>query len=204
MIAAISLAGCSSGSASSSAAPASASASASPAAQGATSTPTNAAENPLPSWAGALGAYTSVSLPQADLPGHSSPGQAVEGEFAELKAKNLIGVCSYMDPRTLATCKAQASQVPASDYSKMPYATNPAIGYSVIDGSEALVGTTGTFCTPTQTPECFTNTNPAAIFSAGTKTFSQLWNETVNGKSATTYSLTPADFVNGKWYVYGS
>jgi hypothetical protein len=145
-----------------------------------------------------------VYSPQPEQPGHSWPGQAVEGDLTELKAKNLAATCTYMDPRTLATCTSKASQVPASSYGELPYATNTAIGYTVIDGAEALVGTTGTYCTPGQTPECFTNTSPAAIFSAGGKTFSQLWSEATSGGSATIYALTPADLVNGKWYVYAT
>ena len=142
--------------------------------------------------------------PRSELPGHGVPGQAIAGELAEIKAKNLVGACSYMDPRTLTTCKSQASQVPANEDDELPYFTNGAIGYTVEEGSEALVGTTGTFCSPTATPECFTNTKPAAIFSAGDKTFSQLWSEAVNSTSDNTYTLAPAVLINGEWYVYGS
>ena len=106
-------------------------------------------------------------LPQPESPGYGWPGQAVAGDLAELKAKNLLGTCSYMDPRTLATCKSQASQVPAGDSSELPYFTNAAIGYSAIDGAEALVGWTGTFCRPGQTPECLTNSNVQSALERG-------------------------------------
>lgn len=124
--------------------------------------------------------------------------------LAEIKAKNMADACQYMDPRTLTTCQSQASQIPASEDGELPYFSNGAIGYTVEDGSKALVGTTGTFCSPTATPECFTNTQPAAIFSAGGKTFSELWSEAVSNTSANTYTLTPAILIFGEWYVYAS
>jgi len=194
---AIAVSGCSSSSASSSAA----AGSASPAAAGTAGAPSSDPSAAPPSWATALGAGVEVYPPQPELPGYSEPGQAVEGELAELKAKNLAGACAYMDPRTVGTCKSEAAQVPASD---LPYATKVTLGYTVIDGSEALVGTTGTFCSPGQTPECFTNTNPAAIFSAGGKAFSKLWSEATSNQAPSTYSLAPAVLLNGKWYIYGS
>ncbi|HUN32187.1 MAG TPA: hypothetical protein VMU95_09200 [Trebonia sp.] len=194
----ISVAGCSSGGASSSAATAG---SASPTAARPAATTSGSPGIAPPSWATALGAGATVYPPQPELAGHSEPGQAIEGELTELKAKDLVGMCSYMDPRTASTCKSEAGQVPVSD---LPYATNAALGYTVVDGSQALVGSTGTFCTPGSTPECFTNTNPAAIFSAGDKTFSKLWSEATADQSANTYSLAPVVLINGKWYVYGS
>ena len=40
--------------------------------------------------------------------------------------------------------------------------------------------------------------------SAGDKTFSQLWSESVANNSTNTYSLAPLVLVNGSWYVEGS
>lgn len=157
-----------------------------------------------PSWAKALGAGVTVDPPQAESPGHSQPGQAIMGELADIKAKNLVAACSYLDPKTLATCKSQAGQIPASDDSQLPYYSNAALGYIAVDGTKALAGTTGTFCSPNATPKCFTNSKPAAIFSAGNKTFSQLWSESVANNSTNTYSLAPLVLVNGSWYVEGS
>jgi hypothetical protein len=157
-----------------------------------------------PSWAKALGAGATVYPPQSEVPGHSQPGQAIMGELAALKAKNLAGACAYMDPQALATCKSEASQVPPSMDSQLPYFTNAALGYVVVDGAKALVGTTGTFCSPGNTPKCFTNTKPAAIFSAGDKSFSQLWSDAVGDNSTNTYTLAPVVLVSGRWYVDGS
>jgi hypothetical protein len=109
-----------------------------------------------------------------------------------------------MDPKTQTACKSEAGQLPAGADSELPYFSNAAIGYVVVDGSKALAGTTGTFCSPQATPKCFTNSKPAAIFSAGGKTFSQLWSEAVANNTVNAYSLAPLVLVNGSWYVDNS
>jgi len=182
------------------AATASAPISTSPAPQASTGTASGTAGNAdtgTPAWQAALGTGVVVYPPQTELPGRAEPGEAIEGDLTEIKAKDPVGECAYIDPR-MSTCKSRASQVPASE---MPYFTKAALGYVAVDGAEALVGTTGTFCGPVATHTCFTNKDPAAIFSAGDKTFGQLWTETVN-RSGNAYALTPAVFVNGGWYVY--
>ena len=145
-----------------------------------------------------------VYAPQSESPGHGAPGQPVEGLLAAVKAKDYVGECAYTDPTWQATCKSAMNQIQAAPGNELPYSKNAAIGYTVVYGDRALVGTTGTFCDPTQTPACFTNTNPAAIFSAAHKTFSQLWNEAISGNTANAYSLAPVSLLNGKWYIYES
>ena len=108
-------------------------------------------------------------------------------------------LCDYQEPSAQAQCKAGIGQVPAS---QLPYASNTAIGWVVTQGTKALVGTTGKYCTPGQKPECFTNTNPAALFTSG-KTFSQLWSAAAKAP-ANAYSLAPCVQVGGKWYIYSS
>ena len=67
----------------------------------------------------------------------------------------------------------------------------------------ALVGATGTFCVPNANPECYTNSDPAAIFSTQ-KSFSSLWTATNSSSSSSqnAYSLVPCVEVSGPWYVY--
>jgi len=79
------------------------------------------------------------------------------------------------------------------------FVTNFALGYVVIDGNRAAVGMTGNFCTPGHSPECFTNDDPAAVFSSA-KSFSALWSNAVTPSSE--YSLNPCIEVGGKWYIY--
>jgi hypothetical protein len=138
-----------------------------------------------------------VTAPQSVAPGHGSPGAAVAGEIAALDAKNFAGACEYLDPTAVAQCKSETSQVAAKE---LPYAKNAAIGYVAIDGNKALVGTTGKYCSPADSPECFTNTDPAAIFSSG-KSFSQQWSAANASSPSNAYSLAPCIEINGKWYI---
>jgi hypothetical protein len=200
MAAACALAACSSGPSSSAASNPASSATASQPAAPETATPTGTAS---PSWLAALGYGTVAYPPRSERPGHGDPGQAVLGLLDEAKAKDLVGECAYMDPTELSTCKSQATQAQASMANEWPYFSNIGLGYTVVFGNQALVGTTGTFCQPTDTPKCYTNTDPAAILSAADKTFSQLWDVATSDDANATYSLAPAVMVDGKWYVYG-
>jgi hypothetical protein len=94
------------------------------------------------------------------------------------------------------------AQLPAS---AAPTVKNFVLGYVAVDGTEALVGSTGTFCTPNQTPTCVSNDDPAAIFSEA-KPFSDLWTESVAAGESTTnsYSLIPCIEVDGAWYIYNT
>ncbi len=92
--------------------------------------------------------------------------------------------------------------LPASD---APTVGNFVLGYVAVAGDEALVGSTGTFCTPHQTPACVSNDDPAAIFSEA-KSFTELWAESVAAAESTTnsYSLIPCVKVDGAWYIYNT
>lgn len=182
----VALAGCGSGTPSSSPATTTSS--------GATST--SATVSALPSWASALGAGVTVVAPRSASPGHGSPGSVVAGLVASLASKHLKNQCAYVPPDDQAPCRSQVSQVPAS---QMPYATNFALGYVVISGDKAVVGMTGKFCTPGKSPECFTNDDPAAIFSTA-KSFAALWANAI--KPSKIYSLNPCIEIGGKWYMY--
>ena len=83
-----------------------------------------------------------------------------------------------------------------------PTIKNAAIGYAAIDGDEALVGTTGTFCAHPQNPRCYSNSNPAAILSDG-KPFGTLWSDQVKGGASNdVYQLAGCVKVGGRWYLY--
>jgi hypothetical protein len=166
--------------------------------------PSSAASSPAtssaqPSWAAALGSGVTVVAPQSVAPGHGSPGAAVTGTMAALETKQAAAFCGYDVPSGQAQCKSTLSQIPSKD---LPYATNFALGYVAIDGKKAVVGMTGKYCTPGQSPECFTNNDPAAVFSAE-HSFSALWSNALKN-SPTSYSLTPCTEIDGKWYIYSS
>ena len=135
-------------------------------------------------------------------PGNESPGATVQGEPSALDSKTPVTLCNYELPSVQAQCKTGVSQESAS---QLPTATDPAIGWVAIDGTKALIATTGKYCTPNQgqTPGCFTNTDPTAGFTSS-KTFAQLWSDTVANTSSSTYSLAPCEEISGSWYVYAA
>jgi hypothetical protein len=166
-----------------------------------TAAPSSAAtsSSPGPSWATALGPGVTVVPPQAVAPGQGSPGAVTAAELSALNTKKATSYCKYGLPTQAATCVSQLRQMPASQF---PFTRNAAISYVAVQGGKAVVGITGTFCAPGQTPECFTNTDPAAVFST-VHSFSGLWKNAMSGTS-TSYSLTPCEKIGGKWYIYSS
>ncbi len=159
---------------------------------GTSSSPTAPA---LPAWAEALGAGVVVTAPAAAVPGYDSPGAAVQGEERATRAQ----ACAYFPPSDQASCRALVAEAPADP--SPGTVQNFALGYVAVDGNEALVGTTGSYCAPDMTPVCSSNNDPAAIFSQA-KPFRELWAESVAADRSTTnsYSLSPCVKVGGKWY----
>lgn len=159
---------------------------------------TQASAAAQPSWAAGLGSGVTVTGPATVAAGNDSPDAAVQGVLAAVNAKNYPGECAFLLPSAQSSCASGASELSPTD---APSVKTAAIGYVAIKGSQALVGTTGTYCTPGETPACFTNNDPAAIFSGG-KSFSTLWTEANNSSSdQNVYTLAPCVEVNGKWYV---
>ena len=125
----------------------------------------------------------------------------MQGEIDALNAGNEAGTCPYFQPSEQSQCQAELGTAPAGSG---PTFQNFALGYVVIDGSQALVGATGTYCAPNGMPRCTTNTDPAAIFSTA-KPFTTLWSESLTADNASTsnsYSLAPCTEVGGRWYDY--
>jgi hypothetical protein len=152
-----------------------------------------------PSWATALGPGVTVVPPQAVAPGQDSPGAVTAAALSALSTKKATSFCKYGLPTQVATCVSGLSQMRADQF---PFSRNAAIGYVAIQGDKAVVGMTGTFCTPGQKPECFTNTDPAAVFST-VHSFSGLWKNAMSSNSRS-YTLTPCEKVGEKWYIYSS
>jgi hypothetical protein len=150
-----------------------------------------------PSWAAKLGSGVTVTGPAKVSAGNGSPGAAVEGLISTVNAKQYKTECGYLQPSQQGNCTAEAAGLSTTN---APYSSNTGIGYVAIQGDEALVGTTGTYCSPGQKPECYTNSDPAAIFSSG-KSFSSLWNDANGTATGNVYSLAPCIQVNGKWYI---
>jgi hypothetical protein len=195
-VALLALAGCSSNS------------SGSAAAGNLTATVPSAAPSPsasAPSWASALGAGVTVVAPGSAAPGNDSPGGVMMGIIDAYDSKKFADMCAYMPPTGQSACKGAFSQGAAQALSaNAPYARNPADGYVVIEGTKALVGSTGEYCDPSQSPKCFTNSDPAAIFTSG-KSFASLWKTAVAQANASNspnvYTLLPCVEIGGKWYA---
>jgi hypothetical protein len=153
-----------------------------------------------PAWASALGSGVTVDAPAQVSAGTGSPGAAVQGVFDAISSKKYVQECSYLEPSAQAGCRSGAG---ALNSSNAPSFKNSGIGYVAIDGDKALVGTTGTYCVPDETPKCFTNSDPAAIFSTK-KSFSTLWTQANQSSSANVYTLAPCIEVAGKWYLNSS
>lgn len=156
--------------------------------------------NSAPPWASALGSGVTVTAPAQVSPGHGSPGAAIAGVFAAISSKNYAAECNYVEPDKQAACKTGVASITSST---APSFQNADIGYVATDGDKALVGTTGKFCIPDQTPECYTNNDPAAIFSSK-KPFSTLWTDANKAGSTNAYSLAPCTKIGGQWYLYES
>jgi hypothetical protein len=152
-----------------------------------------------PKWVATLGTGVTVTGPEQVAPGHGSPGAALTGLMAALSSKDPATSCDYIFLGPAARCVIQSGQ---GSRNQLPYGVSVKVGYVAISGTRALVGFTGKICSPGATSECMTNTNPAAIFSAG-NTFAALWTQTVrpNSSDISSYSLLPCVEVDGKWYV---
>jgi len=206
IMAALAIAGCSSGGSSAPAAGPAATASASATASGASGAAATvvpaASGSASPSWTSLLGPNVTVIPPKPASPGLDSPQALVAGVVEADVAGDLAGFCGYEIPSQQAACKTQAAGVTSG----APKFTdkNFEIGYTVVNGTYALVGTTGTFCNSSQTPPCYTNGDPAAILNGG-QTYGNIWDDTINSTSSSNaYALFPCLEYDGKWYVYSS
>jgi hypothetical protein len=161
-----------------------------------------------PEWARALGSGVTVAAPTAVSPGYGSPGAAVLGALRALGSGQATAACRYLPPSAQAQCQPAVGSASAGGGLTLK---NLSLGYVAIDGSKALVGTTGTLCfmQPDETParKCMSNRNPAAVLSAG-RPFSALWSATLteaNSDPSVTsfsYTLMPAVEVGHRWYFY--
>jgi hypothetical protein len=157
-----------------------------------------------PSWAGALGSGAEITAPAATPAGHGSSGAALQGEVDAIESGKLAGACPYFPPASQPGCRAAFAGISASAAASSVSVSHFALGYVVVRGDEALVGSTGKYCVAGQSPECTSNANPAALL-ARAKSFAALWKEAISQDSSgatNAYSLAPCVRVNGRWYVY--
>jgi hypothetical protein len=154
-----------------------------------------------PAWSHSLGSGVVITAPAVTAAGHGSPGAALRGEVDAIDTGKLAATCPYFPPASQSGCR---SAFTGSSASAGVSVSHFALGYVATRGDEALVGSTGKYCAAAQTPECTSNTNPAAIFAAG-KSFARLWAEAISLDSSgatNTYSLAPCVRIGGRWYIY--
>jgi hypothetical protein len=153
------------------------------------------------SWARSLGSGVTVTGPGGASTASGAPGAVMQSVVNDLQEKQYSKLCDLYQASVQAECStAFSSESSSAIATDMPTTKSFAVGYTAIDGDEALVGTTGTFCAPNQTPGCYTNNDPAAILDSG-KSFATLWSQTASSSNSGTYSLAPLVKVNGTWYV---
>jgi hypothetical protein len=132
-----------------------------------------------------------------------SPGAVLTSVIADVEKGRYAKICDELQPSQQSKCKSEFGSVrPSAIATAMPKFKHLIVSYTAIDGARALVGLTGTICSPQQSPSCVTNEDPAAIFDSG-KTFAELWTESV-ASTSNAYSLTPMTEINGKWYGYSA
>jgi hypothetical protein len=154
-----------------------------------------------PSWAAKLGSGVSVTSPQSVSAGNDSPGAAAWGYLNAIAGKSPAAACAYVEPSAQSSCNSSLSGVTQAQMGTS--IKNLGMGWVAVNGTKALVGTTGSVCSKNNTPQCSANSDPAAILDSG-KSFSDLWAAAVSAENSTTnsYSLGPCVEVSGKWYVY--
>lgn len=132
--------------------------------------------------------------------------------MGSIEAGNYSAMCAYVDPESQARCSLVTAfgdgpgELGSFVIGEIVNWKNMAIGYSVVDGTEALVTGTGTNCGLGSTV-CQTNTDPANPFDSG-QSFATLWSNSTTLSISTTiddpsgWRATPVIEEDGKWYVY--
>jgi hypothetical protein len=152
----------------------------------------------LPAWTKSLGPGVTVIPPTSETAGNSSPGGVAKAVIGSINAGKLSVYCQLVEPSVQETCGQAIAHVTSTgeDFK------NIALGYVAIDGDQALVGMTGTFCNTHAKPTCTTNADPAAIFSSA-KPFATLFGDEVSAgnDNSNAYSLFPTVKVGPDWYL---
>lgn len=160
---------------------------------------TNSTATSAPSWSKSLGTGVTVTPPMPEALGTTSPGGVAMTYIADINAGKLSALCSLMDPAAQQACQQALSGASSTGITFK----NATLGYVVTDGDEALVGLTGTYCSPNGTPTCSTNTDPSALFSSG-DSFATLFSQALAAQNpasnSNAYSLFPCIKVNSDWY----
>lgn len=102
-----------------------------------------------PSWAKSLGAGVTVTPPGGSAAG--SPGAVLTSAIAVIESGRYAKFCDYLQPAQQSKCRSVfgSAQAPAIA-TAMPTFKNLIVSFTATDGARALVGMTGTICSPDQ------------------------------------------------------
>jgi hypothetical protein len=137
-------------------------------------------------------------------PAAGSPQATVKAYVAALTSgANPASACAYLIPVSQSSCQSSISKA-AQQGEDITYSYRSfGLGYTAIDGTQALVGSTYTqFCVQAASRSCAPDiTDPKTVFESG-PSFAALWTQTQQGNSGTSsFSPVPCVVLNGKWYV---
>jgi hypothetical protein len=162
----------------------------------------SAGRSTLPSWAAGLGPGVTLESPTAN-PAAGTPEATVKAYVAALTSgTNPADACAFIIPASQPSCESSigkaAQQGQSITYSYKTFG----LGYTAIDGSQALVGTTYTqFCVQDASRTCAQDiTDPEAVFRSG-QSFATLWTQVQRAGASGSFSPVPCVVINGKWYI---
>jgi hypothetical protein len=151
-----------------------------------------------PSWAHNLGSEVTVDGPGSASPGTGSPDAAAWGWVSAVRSGNLAGSCDYEAPSLQAACRSGAAGVsPAAVAGAGAMYADAALGYSAIEGTQALVVLTGIKCPPGSGTTCAVNSDPAHLLDSSTS-FGSTYSSAFSLPGA---DILPMEQVGGQWYL---
>ena len=136
---------------------------------------------------------TTTSAPAATT-GGATPQDVATAFIAALQTPDPSSFCAtYAVSDQVSSCKSDLSQAGST-------AKGLAVGNVQIDGNQAVINITGTFC---QGAQCASNSDPNAAMSNGTS-FSDAFATANDPNSANASPFSAAAvLVNGRWYASG-
>lgn len=153
-----------------------------------------------PTWAAGLGPGVTLEAPTSQ-PAKGTPEATVYSYMHELTSPTAGRACGYLVKSSQMPCLGglyeAAEQGIDISYSFKSFE----LGYTAVNGTKALVGTTYTqLCRQIQTRSCSPdNTDPGALLDSG-KSFADLWTQAQHANSSE-YFLFPCVEVDGTWYI---
>lgn len=157
-----------------------------------------------PKWAAALGPGVTVISPKTAKAGDGSPAGVFLTFVKVAQAGSLSRLCPLYQPAVQSKCRSAAHSIPESDAkNSLSMFKDATLGYTAVQGNEALVSIVVTMCTSGGTA-CTSNNGPSGGLDSG-KPFGVLWKKAIaddhNANRSDSFELAPLIKVNGTWYA---